>query len=479
MATRVDGFTRVSRVGKLNLVDLAGSERVRVSGATGQRLEESKKINASLSALGNVIAALCESQKGGMRKHVPYRDSKLTRLLEDSLGGNCRTTMLATISPAAEASSETLSTLKFATRAKRVTNAPRLNEDLDQASLLRKYERELRRLRAELEERNRNVVDQRRLLELEERRRRAEEDKMAAIRALEARSKEFMREKEQKRGLEEQIMKLTSQMISTERPTGEDVGDGDVRRSITVKSQGRTNTASEIDDRLADLERERECIEHDKAQVERYKQLLLKQRDIMIALTQRLNERDEQIMALQDELDAYDKNQAALENKLDEKTALCIHLQRVSLEGSSQDLRSADTASVTIELRRELEAVHLEKHALERRREKPLHESGTSKVNKHTAGGDMSQRQGDNNSTRVCELSNLLEFRDKERKAVQTIFEKKIAVLIDSIATTIDVIPNSAPKAAALKDLNALMRLVRASVDALKQADSYSTPLQK
>ena len=71
-----------------------------------------------------------------------------------------------------------------------------------------------------------------------------------------------MREKEQKRGLEEQIMKLTSQMISTERPTGEDVGDGDVRRSITVKSQGRTNTALEIDNRLADLERERECIEH-------------------------------------------------------------------------------------------------------------------------------------------------------------------------------------------------------------------------
>ena len=73
-------------------------------------------------------------------------------------------------------------------RAKRVTNIPRLNEDLDQASLLRKYERELRRLRAELKERNRNVVDQRCLLELEERRRRAEEDKRAAIRALEVRS---------------------------------------------------------------------------------------------------------------------------------------------------------------------------------------------------------------------------------------------------------------------------------------------------
>jgi kinesin family protein 3/17 len=169
------------RVGKLNLVDLAGSERVHISGATGQRLEESKKINASLSALGNVIAALVECQGGGTRKHVPYRDSKLTRLLADSLGGNCRTTMLATISPAAEAFSETISTLKFAMRAKRVTNAPRLNEDLDQASLLRKYEREVRRLRAELERRNHNVVDQQCLLELDQRRRRAEEDKREAV----------------------------------------------------------------------------------------------------------------------------------------------------------------------------------------------------------------------------------------------------------------------------------------------------------
>ena len=73
------------KVGKLNLVDLAGSERVRLSGATGQRLEESKKINQSLSALGNVIAALTDLKR---RSHIPYRDSKLTRILEDSLGGN-------------------------------------------------------------------------------------------------------------------------------------------------------------------------------------------------------------------------------------------------------------------------------------------------------------------------------------------------------------------------------------------------------
>jgi hypothetical protein len=95
------------RVGKLNLVDLAGSERVHVTGATGRRLEESKKINQSLSALGNVIAALTADPKqrsasGGSaaRHHIPYRDSKLTRILEDSLGGNCKTTFMAMVSPA-------------------------------------------------------------------------------------------------------------------------------------------------------------------------------------------------------------------------------------------------------------------------------------------------------------------------------------------------------------------------------------------
>lgn len=136
------------KVGKLNLVDLAGSERVRLSGATGQRLEESKQINRSLSALGNVISALTDSKN---RQHIPYRDSKLTRMLEDSLGGNCKTTMMAMISPALEAMVESLSTLKFANRAKNIRNEARVNEDLDQKSLLRKYERELKRLRAELE----------------------------------------------------------------------------------------------------------------------------------------------------------------------------------------------------------------------------------------------------------------------------------------------------------------------------------------
>jgi kinesin family protein 3/17 len=92
-------------VGKLNLVDLAGSERARITGATGVRLEECKKINQSLSSLGNVISALTET---GNRLHIPYRDSKITRILEDSLGGNCKTTFMAMVSPAVDAIQESV-----------------------------------------------------------------------------------------------------------------------------------------------------------------------------------------------------------------------------------------------------------------------------------------------------------------------------------------------------------------------------------
>jgi len=312
------------KVGKLNLVDLAGSERVRLTGATGLRLEESKKINQSLSALGNVIAALTDP-KG--RKHIPYRDSKLTRILEDSLGGNCKTTMMAMASPALEAFTESISTLKFANRAKNIKNKPRVNEDVDQRSLLRKYERELNKLRTELKTRSQSVVDKRRLLEMDQQRRQAEQDKMAAIRALEARSVEMMKEKAEKRKLERRISTLQSQMLVG--------GVKDVKSTPafrTALEEQQQKIRHKYNAKMAELERERESIEEEKAQVDRYKQLLLKQRDIMIALTQRLNERDEQIMALQDELDAYDRHQKGLEEKLDEKTAALIHLQRVTME---------------------------------------------------------------------------------------------------------------------------------------------------
>ncbi|KAI1700229.1 kinesin motor domain-containing protein [Ditylenchus destructor] len=130
------------RMGKLNLVDLAGSERQAKTGATGERFKEATKINLSLSALGNVISALVD----GKSKHIPYRDSKLTRLLQDSLGGNTKTVMIACISPSDNNFDETLSTLRYANRAKNIKNKPRINEDPKDA-LLREYQEEIQRLK--------------------------------------------------------------------------------------------------------------------------------------------------------------------------------------------------------------------------------------------------------------------------------------------------------------------------------------------
>ncbi|KAG8129952.1 hypothetical protein E2320_016625 [Naja naja] len=122
------------RASKLNLVDLAGSERQSKTGAVGERLKEATKINLSLSALGNVISALAD----GRCRHVPYRDSKLTRVLQDSLGGNTKTLMVACLSPADNNYDETLSSLRYAHRAKNIRNKPRINEDPKDA-LLREY----------------------------------------------------------------------------------------------------------------------------------------------------------------------------------------------------------------------------------------------------------------------------------------------------------------------------------------------------
>lgn len=116
------------RFGRLNLVDLAGSERQKSSGAEGDRLKEAANINKSLSTLGLVIMSLVDLAQGKHR-HVPYRDSRLTFLLQDSLGGNSKTTIIANVSPSICSANETLSTLKFAQRAKLIQNNAKINED--------------------------------------------------------------------------------------------------------------------------------------------------------------------------------------------------------------------------------------------------------------------------------------------------------------------------------------------------------------
>lgn len=134
---------------KLHLVDLAGSERAKRTGSDGLRFKEGVHINKGLLALGNVISALGDEKKRKEGVHVPYRDSKLTRLLQDSLGGNSKTVMIACISPADINAEETLNTLKYANRARNIQNKPVVNRDPMSSEMLR-MRQQLEYLQAEL-----------------------------------------------------------------------------------------------------------------------------------------------------------------------------------------------------------------------------------------------------------------------------------------------------------------------------------------
>ncbi|KAI4484885.1 hypothetical protein M0802_012994 [Mischocyttarus mexicanus] len=140
----IDG-EELLKTGKLNLVDLAGSENVGRSGAVDKRAREAGNINQSLLTLGRVITALVERAP-----HIPYRESKLTRLLQESLGGRTKTSIIATISPASINLEETLSTLDYAHRAKNITNRPEINQKLSKKALLKEYTEEIERLRRDL-----------------------------------------------------------------------------------------------------------------------------------------------------------------------------------------------------------------------------------------------------------------------------------------------------------------------------------------
>ncbi|XP_076191170.1 kinesin-like protein KIF16B isoform X5 [Aptenodytes patagonicus] len=147
-------------VSKIHLVDLAGSERADATGATGVRLKEGGNINKSLVTLGNVISALADLSQDATNPlskkkqvFVPYRDSVLTWLLKDSLGGNSKTIMIATISPADVNYGETLSTLRYANRAKNIINKPTINEDPN-VKLIRELRAEIARLKALLAQGN-------------------------------------------------------------------------------------------------------------------------------------------------------------------------------------------------------------------------------------------------------------------------------------------------------------------------------------
>ena len=131
---------------KLHLVDLAGNERTKKTGATGITMREANYINRSLSFLEQVVV----SSNDKKRDHVPYRQSKLTNMLKNSIGGNCYTILIANVWPEASHLEETISTLRFAGRMKQVENVPTVNETADRHLLIKRYEKEIRDLKQEL-----------------------------------------------------------------------------------------------------------------------------------------------------------------------------------------------------------------------------------------------------------------------------------------------------------------------------------------
>ncbi len=156
MKSRIESSEKVI-TSKLNFVDLAGSERVKKTGSTGIILKEANYINKSLTFLEQVVVALTDKKKSSSssnliksKEHIPYRQSKLTHLLKDSIGGNCRTIMVATVWPEYSHLNETLSTLNFARRMMSVVNELSVNIQLDTQALLRKYAKEIKELKQEL-----------------------------------------------------------------------------------------------------------------------------------------------------------------------------------------------------------------------------------------------------------------------------------------------------------------------------------------
>ncbi|CAG9855551.1 unnamed protein product [Phyllotreta striolata] len=187
-------------VGKLNLVDLAGSERASRTQATGERLKEASNINLSLSVLGNVISALVD----GKSTHIPYRNSKLTRLLQDSLGGNSKTAMIAMISPADIDYEESMCTLRYASRVKFIKNCVKIN--VEEKGLIEGFELEI----AELKERllQLNNVEQKREHKKKERAVSAEEKEKSKQTNMELERTEKMKEE-----LEEKVALIQKKIL--------------------------------------------------------------------------------------------------------------------------------------------------------------------------------------------------------------------------------------------------------------------------
>eukprot|EP00050_Salpingoeca_kvevrii_P005168 m.272751 g.272751 ORF g.272751 m.272751 type:complete len:1251 (+) comp11088_c0_seq1:32-3784(+) len=252
-----DDGRAITTVGKLHLVDLAGSERFEANAASTHQ-KETRDINTSLSAFGKVVLALTSRQG---RTHTPYRDSKLTRILQDSLGGNCLTTMITTISPASVSYFESVSSLKFANRAKSVKNVAVVNEDKNESAMLSHYQSEIARLRDMLK--NKNQVDPDELERLQSINQQARLEKSVIVTELARQQREVQQAQEEKLQLERRIAELEKSCLEG----GEAIEHSD-EFQLAVKRE-RERLENEQQSQMAQIEEERRRLEEEKAKFER------------------------------------------------------------------------------------------------------------------------------------------------------------------------------------------------------------------
>lgn len=330
------------RVGKLNLVDLAGSERQCKTGSSGTRLKEASKINLSLSALGNVISALVD----GKGQHIPYRDSKLTRLLQDSLGGNSKTLMVANIGPASYNYEESLTTLRYANRAKNIKNKPRINEDPKDA-LLRQYQEEIARLKSLLE----NAANSGSIIS---KKRKKKKDGVGDISSDEQTHEERITEEEESLNKQEKSL-LNSETEMPENERQELLHEIEKRKAQLAEEK---KIAEDLSNRIQAMESKllrggKNIIDHTNEQ-----QKALEQRNVEIMERKRREVQMKQILEMKEEtMEGIRETYATLQQEVEAKNYKVRKLYH-KLQSTRQEI--ADTVDAFNEDRRELESHHNE-----------------------------------------------------------------------------------------------------------------------
>ncbi|KAE8711196.1 kinesin-like protein [Hibiscus syriacus] len=321
------------KCGKLNLVDLAGSENISRSGAREGRAREAGEINKSLLTLGRVINALVEHSG-----HVPYRDSKLTRLLRDSLGGKTKTCIIATISPSIHCLEETLSTLDYAHRAKNIRNKPEINQKMMKSALMKDLYSEIDRLRQEVyaaREKNGIYIPRDRYL-LEEAEKKAMAEKIERMELVsESKEKQITELQELYNSQQLLTADLSDKLEKTEKKLGQtenalfDLEDKHRQANATIKEKeflisnllksekalvGHAfelraeleNAASDVSDLFAKIERKDKIEDGNKALIQRFQSQLTQQLEILHkTVAASVTQQEQQLKDMEEDMQSF------------------------------------------------------------------------------------------------------------------------------------------------------------------------------